>query len=101
MWGCVAMVLAIALVGVPTAASANTITVDDAGSAAGAVQLSTAPTPEVSTVQSSAGISAGPAPADPGARSGVNAASGAQMGAFDPARAAGDAISAGPAPSEE
>ena len=31
MWGSVAMVLAIALVGVPTAASANTITVDDAG----------------------------------------------------------------------
>jgi fibronectin-binding autotransporter adhesin len=30
MWGCVAMVLAIALLGVPTAASANTITVDDA-----------------------------------------------------------------------
>jgi hypothetical protein len=29
MWGCIAMVLAIALLGVPTAASANTITVDD------------------------------------------------------------------------
>ena len=36
MWGCVAMVLAIALVGVPTAASANTITVDDAGDPDGA-----------------------------------------------------------------
>ncbi len=31
MWGSIAMVLAIALLGVPTAASANTITVDDAG----------------------------------------------------------------------
>jgi|SoimicMinimDraft_9_1059737.scaffolds.fasta_scaffold280088_1 hypothetical protein len=78
-----------------------TITVDDAGSAAGAVQLSTEPTPEGSTVQSSGGISAGPAPADPGAPSGVNVATGAEVGAFDPARAAGDAISAGPAPSEE
>ena len=78
-----------------------TITVDDAGSATGAVQLSTETTPEGSTMPSSADISAGPAPADPGARSGVDAASGAQVGALDPARAAGDAISAGPAPSEE
>lgn len=30
MWGCIAVMLAIALLGMPTAASANTITVDDA-----------------------------------------------------------------------
>jgi hypothetical protein len=78
-----------------------TITVDDAGSAAGAVQLSTEPTAEGSTIPSSAGMSAGPAPADPGARSGVNVGTGVEVGAFDPAWAAGDAISAGPAPSEE
>lgn len=78
-----------------------TITVDDAGPGAGAVQLSTEPAAEGSTIPSSAGVSAGPAPADPGARSGANMATGAEVGAFDPARAAGDAISAGPAPSEE
>jgi hypothetical protein len=77
-----------------------TITVDDAGSAASAVQLSSESTPEASTTSSSAGVSAGPAPADPGAPNGANVTTGAEVGAFDPARVAGDAISAGPAPAE-